>query len=30
MYNDKINEKMIEKLNLEIEVRKKIHQINEK
>ena len=28
LYNDEINEKMLEKLNLEIEVRKKLHQIN--
>ncbi len=30
LYNNEINEKMIEKLNLEIQVRKKIHQITEK
>tara|TARA_Y100001970_G_scaffold240945_1_gene304086 strand:+ start:3521 stop:5002 length:1482 start_codon:yes stop_codon:yes gene_type:complete len=30
LYNDEINEKMLEKLNLEIEVRKKLHQINKK
>ena len=30
LYNDEMNEKMIEKLNLEIKVRKKIHQINER
>tara|TARA_B110000014_G_C20124472_1_gene597843 strand:+ start:3540 stop:5021 length:1482 start_codon:yes stop_codon:yes gene_type:complete len=30
LYNDEINEKMLEKLNLEIQVRKKLHQINEK
>ena len=30
LYNDEINQKMIEKLNLEVQVRKKLHQINEK
>ena len=30
VYNDEINEKMLEKLNLEIQMRKKINQINEK
>ena len=30
LYNDEINEKMLEKLNLEIQVRKKLHQINKK
>ena len=30
IYNDEINQKMIEKLNLEVQMRKKIHQINKK
>ena len=30
LYNDEINVKMLEKLNLEIQVRKKLHQINQK
>ena len=30
VYNDEINQKMIEKLNLEVQMRKKIHQINKK
>ena len=28
LYNNEINEKMIEKLNLDIQVRKKIHQLD--
>ena len=30
IYNDEINQKMLEKLNLEVQMRKKLHQINKK
>ena len=30
IYNDEINQTMLEKLNLEVKMRKKLHQINKK